>query len=320
MRQAMMRPRPLRLVFMLLLRSGLALAEEPRVDASAAHAAFLEGVKYVEGSSWAEALDAFERAQKLKPHAVTVFNMALCRRALGQSIRAMDLLEASLGSGELPSATREQALALREELSHVVARTILTTGSEQVLVSVDGRPLEDRAGTLYAGTLLPGAGTNIGTTTRTVIIDPGEHTWIFTRKGYEERIERVNLKPGSTSDLSVTLKELPSVVVVESNRTESRVLLDNVYAGFTPLRLTHASGKIAIAIEKSGFDRFEATSFLKPGEETRVTGTLRESSTPITRKWWFYALLGTAAAGIGVTTYFLLRPKEDGGSLNWIVR
>ena len=44
---------------------------------------FLEGAALVRAERWGEALAAFERATKLKPHAVTTFNIAQCERAMG---------------------------------------------------------------------------------------------------------------------------------------------------------------------------------------------------------------------------------------------
>jgi PEGA domain len=295
------------------------------VSTDNARALFLEGVKLVEASSWAQALDAFERAQAISPHAITLYNMALCRRALGQGLRALDLLEASLAGDTLPAATREQAQALKRELGDLVARVTVTVESEDTSVSVDGRPLELRGDLALAGIRPPLGGDEavpIGSRTRVVLVDAGERTWVFFRKGYEKSVKRIQIAPGASVDLPVLLTLLPSLLVVDANRTVARVFVDKQFAGLAPLRLSHASGKTVIAVEKKGFDPFETTAILLPGEQTRVLASLRESAVPITRKWWFYGLIGVAVVGAGVTSYVLLKPKEpnDGGTLNWVVR
>jgi hypothetical protein len=295
------------------------------VSPDGARALFLEGVKLVEVSSWAQALEAFERAQAISPHAVTLYNMALCRRALGQGLRALDLLDNALVGDTLPAATREQALALRRELADLVAHVTVTVDAEDTNVTVDGRPLELRGDVALAGTRPPlGAdeGAQVGSLVRVVWVDAGERTWVFSRKGYEKYVKRIQIAPGSTVDLPVSLTLLPSLLIVDANRTAARVFVDKQFAGLAPLRLSHASGKSVVAVEKQGFDPFETTALLLPGEQTRVLATLRESAVPITRKWWFYGLIGVAVVGAGVSSYVLLKPKEpnDGGSLNWVVR
>lgn len=301
----------------------LGRSDDARANATEAEArkAFLEGVRHVERASWAEALDSFNRAESLRPHPVTQYNLALCRRALGEHLRAIDMLDMSLRGEELPSVTREQALALRTELMQLVAHVEIRVATEHVAVSVDGRPLDDRKDALLAGVLAPGPGREVSVGKHTVWLDPGEHTWIFARSGFIPHIERQIVKPGSRiENNTVTLQSIPSVLMVEANRPDARVSIDQHAFGLAPLRLLHAPGKVNIVVEKHGFDRFEVWSVLRPGEETKVVANLREEAAPITRKWWFYALLGTAAAGMGVTTYLLLQPKEDGGTLNWIVR
>src|SRR5262249_16858609 len=61
-----------------------ALADD---DADAARAAFVEGTTLVKNAQWAEALAAFERADKLKSHPVTTYNIAACERAMGRYTR-----------------------------------------------------------------------------------------------------------------------------------------------------------------------------------------------------------------------------------------
>lgn len=70
---------------------GSAPTEEPQPEDSRtlrAREEFLRGTELVQKAQWAEALGAFERSAKLRPHAITRFNIGACQRALRRYTRA----------------------------------------------------------------------------------------------------------------------------------------------------------------------------------------------------------------------------------------
>jgi PEGA domain len=299
----------------------------PTLAGNEADEAFRRGVRLVESASWAQALEAFEHASAIAPHPVTFYNMALCRRALGQTLRAIDLLDLALadpreGEATLAAATREQAIALRYELGATIGHIQIDVDAADTNVSVDGRPLELRGTTSYAGTLAPGEGLSVGARTRIAAIDPGDHTWIFSRKGFQKQVHYMHILPGFSGHIAIVLQPLPSTLIIEAKQPASRVLLNRVFVGLTPLRIQHAPGPIDVRVDKAGFAPFETRVRLLPGDLTQVSVSQTEATVPITKKWWFYSIIGAMAAGIGVTTYVLLQPRQqpDGGTLNWVVR
>src|SRR5438477_204503 len=71
-----------------------AAADEEAV--SEARQRFVEGADLVKRAQWAEALAAFERSDRLRPHAVTRYNIGACERALGRYARARASFERAL--------------------------------------------------------------------------------------------------------------------------------------------------------------------------------------------------------------------------------
>ena len=49
---------------------------------------FAEGTERVRNADWAGALASFERSAALKPHAITMYNIGACQRAIGSYTRA----------------------------------------------------------------------------------------------------------------------------------------------------------------------------------------------------------------------------------------
>src|SRR5262245_7706262 len=72
--------------------------EDPREKE--ADEAFQLGVALSRKEQWAKALAAFEHAAELTHWADSYFNIAYCRRALGQYVRAREAIHKALGLGD----------------------------------------------------------------------------------------------------------------------------------------------------------------------------------------------------------------------------
>src|SRR5690606_9805599 len=112
-----------------------------------AREAFRDGATLVKRERWAEAMAAFERSVALKPHAVTLFNIGYCQRALGQYTRAHATFSRALaahdasrsrGAGELSESLLEETRGYLAELDGLFARATVTLTPPDVTLSVDG--------------------------------------------------------------------------------------------------------------------------------------------------------------------------------------
>jgi tetratricopeptide (TPR) repeat protein len=89
-------------------------APTPGSDAARdeAAAAFKLGTKLVSETKWGEALAAFERAQARVPHAITLFNVGVCERALGRYTAARRTFKAALTEDSERRTTLPQQLRM----------------------------------------------------------------------------------------------------------------------------------------------------------------------------------------------------------------
>src|SRR4051812_5017686 len=78
-------------IALLLLLPRIARADDPTAVAKAREE-FTRANEAGKKAQWAEALQAFERSAKLRPHAVTTFNIGVCQRAMGNYTLARDTL------------------------------------------------------------------------------------------------------------------------------------------------------------------------------------------------------------------------------------
>jgi tetratricopeptide (TPR) repeat protein len=140
-----------------------AVSEAPEIQD--ARDAYRLGVSLIKQGQWNDALAAFERSFRLKPDAVTAFNIGYCERALGRLTRARASFRRALAAPELPPDKAAEARGYVAEVESRLSRVVLTLSPAGASVAVDGRPLEVShdggdprapAAELVAGTREPG--------------------------------------------------------------------------------------------------------------------------------------------------------------------
>lgn len=329
------------LVLSLVIAPSAAWADDaPPTDTSTdpsvveARREFTEGARLVRQEQWGEALAAFERAAKLKPHPITTHNVAQCERAMGQYTRARRALLSALEENErgggalLPESVVVESRAILAELDKLLPRLSLTVEPADATLTVDGRPLERASdGTFVAGTRPPGNAESAGTARFVVIANPGPHVIVLSRRGYGDVVVNRSLGPGSTGTLELVLDRLPAQIRVNSNVADAVVRVNDVDVGNPPADVSRAAGRYHVVVGKRGFVSYDTEITLRPGEKVDLDATLRPEQTALTQRWWFWTGAGVLVAGAVVGTYFLTRPSPeptrpptDGGGLGWSLR
>src|SRR6185437_8269134 len=120
-------PYPIGLALALaVLAAARPAAAQPAPDPTIEEAreAFRVGSALAKQAAWTDALASFERSAKLKPHAVTTYNIAFCERALGHFTRARHAFQHALDAPatELPPNLRDEALGYLAEIEKRLAR------------------------------------------------------------------------------------------------------------------------------------------------------------------------------------------------------
>jgi hypothetical protein len=297
---------------------------------------FVEGTALVRAERWGEALAAFERAAKLKGHAITTYNIAQCERAMGQFTRARQALVASLaqseasGRRELPESFEGDARVMLGEMNRILPRVTVTLEPSDASITVDGRPLEPVAEpssslpVFLAGTVAPGRGASPGAVTFQLVANPGAHVITVSRQGYQDVVLTRTFAPSSTSTLGLELDKLPATIHVASNLADAIVRVNDADVGNPPVDVSRTAGSYRVHVARKGFVSYETEVTVRPGERVDLNAGLREERPALTQRWWFWAGVGVIVVGAATATYFATRssadpqrPATDGGGLGW---
>jgi hypothetical protein len=318
-------------VLRVVVASCLVFASTARADDDAtqqARAEFLRGNDFVNHAQWAEALAAFERSAKLKPHAVATYNIAACDRALGHYTRARQALRDALAQNDAAQRTQladslvTEAKAQLAQIDGLLVTADVTLDPASAAVAVDGRPLEQAAdGALVTGMRLPGPGEPPPAAKFKLVMDPGVHVLTLSRKGYTDAVVNKTFAPGSTSALALTLDKLPTVFHVEADQPSAVVSFAGHDVGTVPVDVVRLSGAYHVQVNKAGYLAYEATVTGAPGELVNLRAKLSVAKPSIFTRWWFWTIAGAVVAGAATATYFLVRqpPPPNGGGLGWSV-
>jgi hypothetical protein len=317
-----------------LTRSAWA-EDEPNV--TEARALFVKGAGLVKQARWAEALIAFEQANKLHAHAVTTYNIASCELAVGRYTLARDAFALALeqnttsGSTELSDVTTADAKAQLAEVDGLLATVTVTLDPPNARIAIDGRPLAVRDGTstppvLIAGVAAPGSGEPPPAATFRVRVDPGAHVITLVRPGYNDAVVNRTFAPGASVTLPLKLDQLPAVFRIASVPGQAVVTVGGADVGLTPVEVSRPAGAYNIVIKREGFVTYNTQVLARAGEQLDLSPRLPVQTKPLTQRWWFWTAIGVVVVGAAVGTYFgvlastAVRPPPNGGSLGWTVQ
>jgi hypothetical protein len=302
-----------------------------------AREAFLLGTDFVHKAQWADALAAFERSAKLKPHAVTTYNIGACQRALGRYTLARTTLAHAVaendasGGAELPQSVLSEIRAYLGQIDQLLASADVTLEPASAAIAVDGRPLagaeaapQSAAPTLVAGIRDPGPGESPPNPHFKLVLDPGAHIITLSRKGYADAVVNKTFLPGSSAVLPLSLDRLPATLHITADQPQAIVTVNGVDVGAAPVDISRPGGSYRVLVRKPGFLAYEAQVNAQPGEQLDMRATLPEEHRPLTGQWWFWTAAGVVVAGAATGTYFLTRPSParpplQCGGLQWCV-
>ncbi len=223
------------LAFCIALVPTLASADDAK---DRAKALFLQGREHYVAGRFADALDAFEQANAVKPHPVMLFNIAQVYEAIDDLPHALARYDEYLASK--PGDAKEvqaKVKALNERMA---------TWAE---VTVDSTP---PGATVWVASLdLPPR----GQTPIVLRLPPVQLTLIFQLDRHE-RVERsVALQAKQKVSLAVAMPPILPVVEVTTEPAGARVSVgDSAAPGVTPLRFGAQSGRQRLRIELEGFE------------------------------------------------------------------
>ena len=320
------------LLISLLAATASAQEEDPKL--AEARAAFEAGTEHVVKAQWADALVAFERAAKLRPHAVTSFNIAACERAMGRYARAQRTFERALiendaaGGTQLADSVKAEIKGYIQELAGILVRVRVTLIPTDARIAIDGRPLAvtktPQGFVGIAGVRDSGPGERAPAKGFVLVLDPGLHVLTLSRKGFEDSIVRRTFRRSDSATLRLELDRLPAILRIQSNEKGAIASVDGRDVGPTPVEVLRPAGRHRVSVAKEGFDDFETRVTVRSGEQALVRAPLEPREPTIWERWWFWTTAGVVVTGTVLASYFLTRPEPerqeiDGGTLGWKV-
>lgn len=310
--------------------SAPALAQDAT---SEARALFNHGTELVGSAQWAEALASFEQSAAKRPHPITTYNIAACERALGRYTLArahfgQAVAEGVAQNGALPASLEADAKSYASQIDQILVHASVVVDPPDARIAVDGRPIDfpsPQAG--IAGVLPSGPGKAAPAPRFDLTLDPGVHLLTIAREGFADVVVNRTFTPHARVDLKLELDRLPAVVHVASNVPGAIVTVGGADVGPVPVDVTRPAGSYRVIVKKPGYDAYEALIRVKPGEEANLRAPLMLEKIPITKRWWFWTIIGGVVIGAGTGAYFIARaaspptrPPLDGGGLGWTIK
>lgn len=304
-------------------------------DDDEARKAFLLGSERVKEARWAEALEAYERSAKLKPHVVTTFNVGVCERALGHGTRAEKAFAEALADDRresvMPEPVRRDAEAFLGETRATLAELDVTLDPPDATLLVDGRPLvtlprgRNDSVIAVAGLAAPGPAQVAPAAQFRLRLDPGAHVLLLGHAGFADVVRREVVGPGARSELRLSLTRLPGKLSVTSVPAGGVVTLDGLDVGETPVTLERTAGTHHVRVRKGGFLPYEVDANLGAGQTTSLDAKLRVEEPSVFTRFWFWGGVTAVVGGAALITYFAARPAPEqpapnGGGLGWVLR
>ena len=154
--------------------------------------------------------------------------------------------------------------------------------------------------------------------TRTLPLDPGPHTFEARRAGHEPLREERRLDVGAQAEvaLDASARPLPATLVIETPQGTTTIRVGGVLVGrgrFTgPVR----AGRHGVQVTWDDGHAQERLVDLTPGGRTVITVT-PDRPRPVTSRWWFWAGVSAAVAGLVVGAVVVALQPDDAPIGNW---
>lgn len=172
----------------------VASAQEPEADKARAKQMFEQGVSLYESARFAEALESFQEAYRLKPHPLVRVNIANCYDKLGRPVEAVFNFELFLESGAGSAAQKSEIKEALKTLKKRIGKLVL-------LVSPDGARVK-----------IDDADERVAPINEPIALEAGKHKVVAELDGYETAAREVEVKGEATTEVSLRLLRTAAVV------------------------------------------------------------------------------------------------------------
>jgi hypothetical protein len=171
--------------------ASTALAQD---DTARAHEEFQHGVEFFQNGDYQHALDSFQEAYRLAPHAAVRLNIANCYQQLNRPVEALFHFEHYLSEADHPSA------AQRREIEATIRELRGRIGTITFQVTPDGATIT-----------IDGSDQRRAPVTEPVRVTQGRHSIEIRLDGYRTESQTVDVSGGSDARVAVRLARAEAV-------------------------------------------------------------------------------------------------------------
>ena len=267
-----------------------------------------------------------EPSARHRAYPVNILRVLPAARRGARSL-ARALSENEKAGGHVLSATSAQdAKSYLGEAEGLIVHAKVTVVPREVTIAVDGRPIGSLGeGRPFAAGIEPaGAGKMVPGDKFELVLDPGNHVFVLSRKGFTDAVVNKTLLPGSSVDLAFELEKLPATLKITAAVPGAIVRVNETDVGPVPVDVLRPAGTYPILVQKEGYDPYRTTVTIRPGEETKIKAVLPKTKLEVAKQWWFWTSIVGGLGTAGVITYFAARPAPQfpayqGGTTGWVV-
>ncbi len=178
----------------LLFALSLALPAAAQDDTARAREEFQHGVEFFQNGDYQHALDSFQEAYRLAPHASVRLNIANCYQQLNRPVEALFHFEHYLAEADHPAAAQRREIeATIRELQQRIGTITLHVTPDGATVTIDGTD-QRRAPVLEP-----------------VRVVQGRHTVEIRLDGYRTETQTVDVSGGADARVAVRLARADAV-------------------------------------------------------------------------------------------------------------
>ncbi|MCP4757430.1 MAG: PEGA domain-containing protein [Proteobacteria bacterium] len=116
-------------------------------------------------------------------------------------------------------------------------------------------------------------GRNLGKTPLSITASVGSHRVKFSRQGYQDAEQTIEVKPFVQNRISKRLFELPTLTI-DSTPTNARVFIFSEYKGVTPFSFKSKIGKLKIRIALDGYQDYQESVDIKLRKKNQLHARL----------------------------------------------
>lgn len=233
-------------------------AAAPTANDLEGRAAFDRGMTSLQARQFSDAVTSLREALRLRPTALTVYNLALALRGRGSYVETVDLFDRYLVAPE-PGALPDRLAAIRDEvavLRRSIARVELNLEPASAELRIDGRSVRRDQTALR--------------------LDPGAHVVDVLSEGFVPDRREITLAPGGQMVLAISLRRVSASgrLLVEPSVATAVIAVDGRRAGVGRIDEPLGEGAHLVEITAPGYQPFRRQVRLGASGVTRLDAAL----------------------------------------------